>query len=269
MAFEVVREGEVALVRCAALGSRHAFSTRPGGVSEAPYASLNLGLSSGDVRERVLANRERFVASGGFSGPVHVAHQVHGAEVHAAPIPEGAKGDVVITDLPGTPVGVFVADCVPILIEDARTGAVAAVHAGWRGTARQAVKAAVEAMGERYCSRPADLRAAIGPSIKGCCYRVGEEVVTALSHLGDPGAAIRREAEAIFVDLQEANRQLLAGAGVGEIHVSGLCTHCDPELFFSFRRDGERSGRMLAAIERVRSSSDCDRRAGRGDSSML
>lgn len=250
MAFQVVREGEVALFRCTALKSRHAFSTRQGGVSEAPYASLNLGLSSGDARERVLENRERFVAAGGFSGPVHVAHQVHGADVHAAPVPEGAKGDVVITDRPATPVGVFVADCVPILLEDARTGAVGAVHAGWRGTAQQAVVAAVEAMRDRYGSRPEDLRAAIGPSIKGCCYRVGEEVVAALSHLPAADAAIRREAEAVFVDLQEANRQLLAKAGVGEIHVSGLCTHCDADLFFSYRRDGERSGRLLAAIER-------------------
>ncbi|MBO9542738.1 peptidoglycan editing factor PgeF [bacterium] len=251
MAFEVVREGEVALIRCTALESRHAFSTRQGGTSEAPYASLNLGLSSGDERSRVLANRERFVSAGGFSGPIQVAHQVHGADVHAAPVPEGAKGDVVITDRPATPVGVFVADCVPILIEDARTGAVAAVHAGWRGTAKGAVTAAVEALAERYGAQPADLRAAIGPSIKGCCYRVGEEVVEALGHLSAPERVVRREGEAAFVDLQEANRQLLAAAGVGAIHVSGLCTHCSTDLFFSYRREGERSGRMLAAIERA------------------
>ncbi|HEY9899670.1 MAG TPA: peptidoglycan editing factor PgeF [Pantanalinema sp.] len=251
MAFEVAQALGVVLVRCTDLSSRHAFSTRLGGTSEAPFAGLNLGLSAGDARDRVLSNRERFVAAAGFSGPIQVAHQVHGAEVHAAPVPQGAKGDVVITDRPATPVGVFVADCVPILMEDARTGAVAAVHAGWRGTAQKAVMAAVEAMEARFGTRPEDLRAAIGPSIKGCCYRVGPEVVAALAHLSAPGAVVRREGEATFVDLQEANRQLLVSAGVAEVHVSGMCTHCASDLFFSYRRDGERSGRMLAVIERA------------------
>lgn len=251
MGFEIVTAHGLKLVRCTGLRSRHAFSTRPGGVSQGAYGSLNLGLSSGDERERVLENRERFRSAGGFSTSIHVGHQIHGAIVNAAPLEPGTKGDALITDQPGVPIGVFVADCVPLLLEDRTTGAVAAVHSGWRGTAQQAVIAAIEAMGRRYGTQPEDLVAAIGPSIKGCCYQVGSEVVAALSPFPEPSAIIWHEGDAAYVDLQEANRQLLEQAGVGEIHVSGMCTHCDADLFFSYRRDGERSGRMLGAIEAV------------------
>lgn len=249
MAFEIVAHNGLTLVRCTALSSRHAFSTRHGGLSEGAYGSLNLGLSSGDEPERVLANRERFTAAAGFSQAPHVGHQIHGAVVNEAPLAPGTKGDALVTSRAGVSVGVFVADCVPILIEDKQTGAVAAVHSGWRGTASQAVVAAIEALQARYGARPEDLVAAIGPSIKGCCYQVGSEVVEALSGLPEPGAFVRRDDGHSYLDLQEANRQLLAEAGVGAVHVSGMCTHCDAEHFFSYRRDGERSGRMLAAIE--------------------
>ncbi|HEY9857675.1 MAG TPA: peptidoglycan editing factor PgeF [Stenomitos sp.] len=249
MGFEIVTQRGLKLVRCTALTSQHAFSTRHGGISEGAYGSLNLGLSSGDERERVLENRERFRQAGGFATALHVGHQIHGAVVNEAPMEPGTKGDAVITDRPGVPIGVFVADCVPILLEDRVTGAVAAVHSGWRGTAERAVLAAIAAMGRRYGTHPGDLVAAIGPSIKGCCYQVGSEVVTALGGFPEPAAFTRQEGEAAYVDLQEANRQLLAQAGVGEIHVSGMCTHCDAEHFFSYRRDGERSGRMIGAIE--------------------
>ncbi len=251
MGFEIVARNGLKLVQCSALTSRHAFSTRPGGVSEGVYGSLNLGLSSGDERERVLENRERFYTSAGFSGPLHVGHQIHGAVVNEAPMEPGTKGDALVTDRPGVPIGVFVADCVPILLEDRQTGAVAAVHSGWRGTAQKAVVAAIEAMGARYGTRPEDLVVAIGPSIKGCCYQVGSEVVEALSQFPEPAAFVRKVNGHHYLDLQEANRQLLAEVGVGEVHVSGMCTHCDADLFFSYRRDGEKSGRMLGAIERV------------------
>lgn len=249
MGFEIVSQHGLKLVRCTELRSLHAFSTRHGGVSEGAYGSLNLGLSSGDQRERVLENRERFRTGAGFSTSIHVGHQVHGAVVNQAPMEPGTKGDALVTDQPGVPIGVFVADCVPLLLEDRKTGAVAAVHSGWRGTAQKAVVAAIEAMGDRYGTRPEDLVAAIGPSIRRCCYQVGSEVVEALGHFPEPGAFVRREGAHSYLDLQEANRQLLEAAGVGEVHVSGMCTHCDAEHFFSYRRDGERSGRMLGAIE--------------------
>lgn len=249
MSFELVSAGELVLGRCTALMSPHAFSTRTGGVSGSPFQSLNMGMVAGDEPELVRANRARFVAAAGFARPIATGHQVHGAAVHEAPVPAGAQGDVVICRTPGAPVGVYVADCVPILLEDRRTGAVAAIHAGWRGTAAGAVPAALRAMHERYGTRSGDCVAAIGPSILACCYQVGPEVVAAMQALPEPARVIRGGAD-WRVDLQEANRQWLAAAGVGTIAVSGWCTSCMAEVFFSYRREGERSGRMLAAIAR-------------------
>lgn len=236
------------LLRCSLLASPHAFSTRRGGVSEGNFGGLNLGKSSGDELERVEENRRRFMDALGFDGPLQVGHQVHGSQVNVAPFEVGTPGDVVLAQAQGLPIGVFVADCVPILLEDRRTGAVAAVHAGWRGTAQGAVTAAVEAMQAQFGSQPHDVIAAIGPSIKSCCYQVGQDVLGALADLPEPSAFVRRDEEHAYLDLQEANRQLLAAAGIATIAVSGMCTACDAEHFFSYRRDGERSGRMLAVI---------------------
>lgn len=236
------------LLCCTEMQSPHAFSTRVGGMSEGNYRGLNLGKSSGDDLERVEENRSRFLAALQLAGPLHVAHQVHGSAFNVAPFEPGAKGDVILASQSGLPIGVFVADCVPILLEDRRSGAVAAVHSGWRGTAQRAVSTAIEAMQVQFGSKPIDLRAAVGPSIKGCCYQVGLEVIDALKVLPDPAAFVRTEDGHFYLDLQEANRQLLEEAGVGEIAVSGMCTACEPERFYSYRRDGERSGRMLAII---------------------
>jgi hypothetical protein len=247
MAFEVVEADGLHLVRSTALRARHAFSTRIGGVSESPFDRLNMGLSAGDEADRVRENRERFRAAGGFSGAIAVAHQVHGATVNELPLASGVQGDVIVTDHPGAPIGVFVADCVPILIEG--PGAIAAVHAGWRGTAQRAVQAAVAALRDRYGVDPAAMVAAIGPSIRGCCYQVGDEVIAAIEDLPDRGACAEHRPDGWRLDLQEANRQLLVEAKVGRIDVSGHCTACDRDRYFSYRRDGARSGRMLAAIE--------------------
>lgn len=240
--------GGLELLRCCELKSPHAFSTRSGGVSEGNYRGLNLGKSAGDDLEKVEENRSRFLAALQLAGPLHVGHQVHGNSFNVAPLEHGSIGDVVLANQPGLPIGVFVADCVPILLEDRRSGAVAAVHAGWRGTAQRAVSVAVTAMLTQFGSDPADLYAAIGPSIRGCCYQVGEAVIEALGDFPDPTAFVRVEDSCFYLDLQEANRQLLVEAGVGGVALSGMCTACEPDRFFSFRRDGERSGRMLAVI---------------------
>lgn len=248
-AFHSTSEG-IELLCSSILESPHAFSTRRGGVSIGDYGTLNLGKSSGDDPERVEENRRRFLSALGLVGPLQVGHQIHGASVNLAPLTAGTQGDVVIAIAPGVPIGVFVADCVPILIEDPRTHAIAAVHAGWRGTAQGAARAAVQAMRESFGSDPGELRAAIGPSIGGCCYQVGPEVIEALGALPDREAFVHSEDGHFYVDLQEANRQWLVDSGVTSIDVSGLCTACDAEHYFSYRRDGERSGRMLAVIAR-------------------
>jgi YfiH family protein len=248
--FELTRES---VVRCPGLGVPHAFSTRQGGVSAGPYASLNLALASGDAREHALENRRIFAERAGFGAFPRTAHQVHGAVVNVAtsqPFPEGTQGDIVITNEKGLAVGVFVADCVPVLLHAPDVGAVAAVHAGWRGTALGASRVAVEALQTTYGADPRRMVAAIGPSIKGCCYQVGSEVADAMQALPDPAACLAADGDRWKLDVQEANRQQLEAAGLlaAQVHVSGLCTHCREDLFFSYRRDGAQSGRLIGAI---------------------
>lgn len=187
--------------------------------------------------------------------------QVHGAAVRVvrsgdleAPIPEA---DAAITNDAGVAVAVVAADCVPVLLADPVSGAVAAVHAGWRGTAADAVGAAVAAMTREYGTTPADLVAAIGPSIGACCYDVGEELLTQFADAGHSSIDraewfSRDQAGRLRLDLWQANADLLVRAGVprSRVHVAGLCTKTHADVLESFRVDGERSGRMAAIIVR-------------------
>jgi hypothetical protein len=165
--------------------------------------------------------------------------QAHSAACVAAEGRAGVlgKGDALLENTPGAVVAVKTADCIPILLVDQRTRAVAAVHAGWRGTVARIAEAAVEAMRDRFGSAPADLHAAIGPGIGKCCYEVGPEVA---ARFGERGRA--------HIDLAEANRRQLIAAGVTarRIHASNLCTMCRPEEFHSFRRDREAAGRLYS-----------------------
>lgn len=248
--FDTTRES---LVRCPGLPVPHAFSTRQGGVSKGPFSSLNLAVASGDDREKALANRRIFTERAGFDAFPRTAHQVHGVGLNVAtsePFPDGTQGDIVLTNAPGLAVGIFVADCVPVLLYAPDVAAVAAVHAGWRGTALGASQVAVNALHETYGADPRRVIAAIGPSIKGCCYQVGPEVHEAMQGLPDPEACLTARDGRWMLDLQEANRQQLEAAGLSpeNVHVSGLCTHCREDLFFSYRRDGAMSGRLIGAI---------------------
>jgi len=163
-----------------------------------------------------------------------------------APPPEG---DALISNRPGVVVGIKTADCVPILMVDPSTQAVAAIHAGWRGTAGNIVQRTIDHLCVRWRTRPADLRAAIGPSIGPCCYQVGPEVArqfeTWLSETGQTAAS--KEAPA-FLDLPGINETQLRRAGVSDIWKSGECTFCTGGKFFSFRREREQAGRMLSFI---------------------
>jgi YfiH family protein len=148
-----------------------------------------------------------------------------------------AEGDALLEDTPGAVVAVKTADCIPVLLIDDRHHAVAAVHAGWRGTVARIVPKAIAAMQERFGTAPADLHGAVGPGIGKCCYEVGPEVA---EQFGLAGRG--------HVDLPEANRLQLVEAGVApeRIYVAGLCTRCHAEDFHSFRRDREASGRMYS-----------------------
>ena len=252
---------------CPALGAPHGFSTRLGGVSEGPYAGLNLGLSSGDEAEAVRENRARWAAALGLPAPFFTLHQVHGAAVHLlAPgddtAPAELRGDAIVTVPGGQPIGVFTADCAPILLADPVTGIVAAVHAGWKGTVAGVAAAAVQAMRDHHGVEPADLQAAIGPTIGPCCFEVGDEVVAALQGAPWPGtvAAVVPRTPRAHADLFTANIAQLVAVGLrpDRVHASRVCTACDPTLFYSWRRDAATTGRLQAAIAPTTS------RAGRG-----
>ena len=161
------------------------------------------------------------------------------------------EGDALMTNATGTSIGVRTADCVPILLVDPANRAVAAVHAGWRGTASGIASRAVERMRQDFGTQPNELYAAMGPCIRDCCYEVGCEVAEKLSALfpewGEQDRAQR------CVDLPEANRRELESAGVSSENIfdSGLCTACQSARFFSYRREPENPGRMVAAIVRL------------------
>jgi len=231
-----------------------------------PRNSLNLAGFNEDAAENILENRSRFLKL--FPGEWSLAGcwQVHGADIRV--VKERAQAqqrpyatgdddrcDALVSDLPQTLLGVKTADCVPLLMGDARTGAFAAVHAGWRGTLATIAIHAIEQLQNQYLVRPEDLRVAIGPAAGACCYEVGRDVIdafkTRFTYADDLFTATREDHA--LIDLYEANRRQLASVGVTaeRIHTSPLCTMCRTDLFFSYRREKSlhgKVGRLLAVI---------------------
>jgi YfiH family protein len=225
-------------------GATAAFSTRLGGVSEGPFASLNLGLLTDDRPGAVRTNRHRMAQAVGLEPERFlIGRQVHGASVQvrdsapkpnpfADPGPELDEVDAQATTRPGLVPLVFVADCLPVALRG--TAGVAMVHCGWRGLAAGVLATGVQAVGATA--------AAVGPGIGRCCYEVGEEVLDAFEPLGDGVASGR------MLDLVEVARRLLDAAGVRNVQTADLCTSCNPELFFSHRRDRGRTGRQAGLV---------------------
>jgi YfiH family protein len=226
----------------------HGFTTREGGASAPPWDGANLGGAVGDDPAHVAENWRRLEAETGLA--FARVRQVHGARavrLDAAGPPE-EEADVVVSRTPGLAACVAVADCVPVLLADPESGAVAAVHAGWRGTLARAAAEGVRALGREAGSVPGRLLAAIGPSIGPCCYEVSEELAARFAaELGAesvvPGARPR-------LDLWAANVRVLLEAGLapGRIDVLRRCTSCERARFFSHRRDAGRTGRQVAYI---------------------
>ncbi|MBS1883899.1 MAG: laccase domain-containing protein [Actinobacteria bacterium] len=226
---------------------RVGFGSRVGGVSAAPYDSLNIGVLTEDADAAVVENRTRLAAAVEIEpSRVPIGLQVHAADVRVHEAPQepspyaepGAALEEVdghVVRGPGLAPLVLTADCLPLAL--AGPGGVAMLHCGWRGLA-----AGIVARGAALVEATS---AAIGPGIGPCCYEVGPEVLDAFADLGG-GLADGR-----MLDLAEVARRTLARAGVGQVESAGLCTFCEPELFFSHRRDKGVTGRMgnLAWIE--------------------
>ena len=279
----------------------HGFSTRTGGVStaygrEQKSGELNLGFTATDARENVLENRRRFLKALGATGmKVVTLKQIHSASVLSVgerdltgaatgtgigpslgPDQEPCQGDGLMTSQPGVLLAIQTADCIPVLVADVKKKAVAAFHAGWRGTVKRIVEAGVGKMRVAFRSRPEDLVAAIGPGIAACCYAVGEEVRSEFASQFAYAAELFHEVAdtdpvrekypmlfltarapghsnvgpALHLDLMEANRRQLLDAGLRAeaITVIGDCTRCQNNRYFSYRAEQGRTGRMLAVV---------------------
>ena len=243
-------------------GVRHGFSTRIGGVSPAPWDSLNLGVGRGDDMDRVRENYRRFCAALGVDEHRAVlSKQVHEDNVRHVTAEDCGKGlfrdrdytsvDAMVTDTPGIPLVVFSADCGILLLHDPDAGCVGAVHAGWRGCAAGIVEKTVREMVRLLGARPERILAAVGPCIGKCCFETDGDVPEAMraSALGaEAEPYITRRGPKWHVDLKGVNARWLEKAGVRQIDVSPDCTACHPELYWSHRRMGQARGAQIAMI---------------------
>ena len=259
--WKTVHAGALEYLTAGNISASHGFTTRLGGVSPKPYDSLNLSMHRGDDPENVEENFRRLATAVGCDlQKLVLSHQTHSDIVRAVTATD-AQGldhhaypecDGLITNTPGVALWVFTADCTPILLHDPVTGAVGAVHAGWRGTAARIAAKAVEAMTREFGCRPEDIHAAIGPNIGPCCFQTDADVPQAmLEAVGeDAQRHIRFRDGKYYVNLKEINRLILQSAGVENIAVSNACTACSPELFWSHRRTGTQRGSQGAIIVR-------------------
>lgn len=248
-------------------GAAHGFSTRLGGVSPAPWDSLNLGANRGDSQANVAENFRRFCAAVGAAPEATVKnHQVHGDLVRPVTVEDimpspGAPGvyeaDGLVTDVPGLCLTIFSADCIPVLLYDPIKRVIAAAHAGWRGTALGIAARAAEKMQSDYGCAPGDILAAIGPGISPCCFETHADVPDGLrAGLGADAEEYIRPlpgGEKFSVDLKGANARWLRRAGLapGHVAVCPACTACGHGEFWSHRLLGNQRGSMAAVIQLV------------------
>ena len=261
----------------------HAISTRHGGVSAAPFATLNLAWSVGDSAQNVVENHQRLCDTLGLPVESLVSpRQVHGCQVHYV----GAEHrgtlvpgcDALITDRPGVALLLRFADCVPVLLYDPRRKAIGLAHSGWRGTVARVAGATVRAMAERFGSHPGELLAAIGPAIGPCCYEIGQDVLRGVENTfgrrsglislrqgpragqggrpctlpdwADPSRQVesRSRTDSLHLDLWAANARLLREVGVQSIESAGVCTFCHCDDYYSFRAESGSTGHHGAVI---------------------
>ncbi|MHC1698717.1 MAG: peptidoglycan editing factor PgeF [Geobacteraceae bacterium] len=236
------------------------FTSRHEGVSRPPYNSLNLGLSTLDSCHSVEGNRSLLTrAFGTRLERLVTVTQVHGADLLLLDEPnedfshfQKLECDGIVTNQPGVMIGICVADCVPILLLDPVKRVIAALHAGWKGTAQGIARKGVDAMVTVFGSDPATILAAIGPAIGACCYEVDTPVAEAFRSGTMPFDSFAQASGPgkWRLDLPEANRQQLFRAGLEEknVEANSLCVSCEKDLFFSYRRDKGETGRQMGFI---------------------
>ena len=245
-------------------GLIHGFSTRLGGLSRllpSSTSDLNLGYTASDDPEIVAGNRRRFLGGLSHSGEIPweanlvTLKQMHSSltrRVGRADARERASlwGDGLMTDEPGVLLGIQTADCLPILVADPKRRAVAAFHAGWRGTLKGIVEQGIEAMRKEFGSDPRNLTAAIGPGIGSCCFAVGPEVEALFQEKYPYAPQLFVSQSPLRMNLREANRRQLLSAGLSpeNIHSLDVCTSCAVDRFFSYRAERGKTGRMMAVI---------------------
>ena len=254
-----VKHGTVEYLWAENIPTPHCFTTRQGGVSRGVTAGLNIGYHRETNAENVADNYRRLAAALGFDlSRLVLANQVHGNRVRAVTAAD-ARGldhlsypqcDALITNEPGVGLVVFTADCTPVLLHDPVTGAVGAIHAGWKGTALDICGQTVAAMVSAYGCKPADLQAAIGPNIGPCCFETDGDVPQAMVNTyAEPAREyITRRGEKYYVNLKAINALALRRVGVDNITISDHCTACMPQLYWSHRKMGNQRGSQGAII---------------------
>ena len=246
-------------------GFVHGFSTRLGGVSEGIYSSMNLSFTRGDKEEAVRENYNRISAALGFSPEdIVTSDQTHTANVRVITAEDRGNGitkprpytdvDGMITNVPGLVLATFYADCVPLYFADPVHKAVGLSHSGWRGTAAGIGAVTIKELQKHYGTRPEDIYAAIGPSICQDCYEVSEDVILEFQKTFSrelwKDIFYRKENGKYQLNLWEANRQILLGAGILPEHISmpNLCTCCNPEFLYSHRASQGKRGNLGAFL---------------------
>ncbi len=253
------------------------FSSRLGGVSQAFQGGLNCALHVGDQQEYVMENRKRLADCAGFDVDAWTcAEQVHDNNVFVVKAEHKGAGlrsrdsaiqhsDALVTNVPGVVLTSFYADCVPLYFFDPVRRVIGLAHAGWKGTVLEIGVRTVEKMQQEFGSQPHEIRAAIGPSIGGCCYEVDDRVAGPMRKLwnekiGDSSSGIGELDDLPFrsipgkdttmLNLQHINRQLLLKAGIQQAHIekTQLCTSCNTDQFFSHRKEKGKTGRMVSWI---------------------
>lgn len=244
---------------------RHGFSTRMGGVSEGPYATMNFSFTRGDDPEAVRENYRRMAEALRVDMEKMVlTWQTHTTNVRVVSEEDLGKGiikerdyrdvDGLVTDMPDVTLVTFFADCVPLYFLDKKNRAIGLSHSGWRGTVKRMGQKTLETMAEAFGTRPEDVTACIGPSICMDCYEVGGEVIEEFAaefpETVHDRLFYKKENGKYMLNLWEANRIVLMDAGIREenLSVTDICTHCNPELLFSHRRSPEKRGNLCAFL---------------------